>query len=155
MNDYLNSLQGAWQETSAPTKTYDELPDGVYQVQVEAAQLKESKSGAPYLHYSLRVLAGQHSGRMIFKAQQLAPEGLPYLKADLELLQIPLENIGLLEETLPRALDALLDVKLKTNMRRDGTPAQNVYFNRLIRQGGRSQQAAGFTVAEESKLPWE
>lgn len=88
----FSNLQNAWQSANAPERR--ELPDGDYQVRLEKAQIKESRSGEPYLAYELRIISGQYANQILFKNQRLAQEGLPYLKADLELLQICPNNIG-------------------------------------------------------------
>ena len=157
MKDYLSTMQGAWQQTAAPSqKAYEELPDGTYQVKMETAQLKEGQT--PFLQWGMRVISGPHAGRMLFKVQRLVVDSLPYLKADLELLQIRLDDLGALEGMLARSLDAILDVKVKTSNGKDGTAYKQVFFNRLVREGAKeAQQAipAGFTPVDEEKLPWE
>ena len=156
-NDYLSSLQGAWQNATAPERA--ELPDGDYQVRLESAQIKSGRvTGDPFLAYELRILSGRYANHTMVKMQRLVPESLPYLKADLELLQICPDDISKLEEVLPFALDAILEVRQKTGAKRDGSPAKNIYFNKLVRQGRTASQTSipdGFTQVDDSDLPWE
>ena len=157
--DYLKNMEAAWQGTTAKESTgFTEVPEGDYQCKVESAQIKDGKQGQPILHWGLRILSGEYAKRMVFKPQRLIPEALPYLKADLELLGICPEKISDLEARLPFALDAVVDIRIKNTTLRDGTPFQNVYFNRLVRAGQRTAQAAadeGFTVVTDDDLPWE
>ena len=159
IKDYLKNMEAAWQGTTAKESTgYAEVPEGDYQCKVESAQIKEGKQGQHILHWGLRILSGEYAKRMVFKPQRLIPESLPYLKADLELLGICPENIIDLEARLPFALDAVVDIRIKNTTLKDGSPFQNVYFNRLIRPGQRAMQTAaseGFTIVTEDDLPWE
>ena len=157
--DFLKDMDAAWQGTEAKENNgYSELPEGEYQCKVESAQIKENRQGQPMLHWGLRIISGQYAKRMVFKPQRFAPESLPYLKADLELLRICPERISDLEAQLPYALDAVVDIRIKNSTLKDGSPIQNVYFNRLVREGRRTAQAAvpdGFTVVTGDDLPWE
>ena len=160
--DYLKNMEAAWQGTTAKESTgFTEVPEGDYQCKVESAQIKDGKQGQPILHWGLRILSGEYAKRMVFKPQRLIPEALPYLKADLELLGICPEKISDLEARLPFALDAVVDIRIKNTTLRDGSPFQNVYFNRLVRPGRQTAQATvgaeneGFTMITDDDLPWE
>ena len=156
--DFLKEMDAAWQGTAAKETTYAELPEGDYQCKIETAQIKENKQGMPMLHWGLRIVSGEYAKRMVFKPQRLAPESLPYLKADLELLGICPEKISDLEGQLPYALDAVVDIRIKNSTLKDGSPIQNVYFNRLVRAGQRTAQTAvpeGFTLVTDDDLPWD
>ncbi len=112
----------------------------------------------PLLHWGLRIVSGEYAKRMVFKPQRLVPESLPYLKADLELLGICPEKISDLEGQLAFALDAVVDIRIKNSTLKDGSPVQNVYFNRLVRAGQRTAQTTvpeGYTVVTDTDLPWE
>lgn len=152
--DYLKGMDEAWQGTTANANS--ELPEGDYQCKVESAQIKESRQGMPLLHWGLRIISGAYNRRMVFKVQRLAPESLPYLKADLELLGICPEKISDLESQLPFALDAVVDIRIKNGTLKNGSQFQNVYFNRLVRKGQRTAQVSdGFIMAQDEELPWE
>ena len=157
--NFLKEMDAAWQGTTAKdNNSYSELPEGDYQCKVESAQIKENKQGMPMLHWGLRIVSGEYAKRMVFKPQRLAPESLPYLKADLELLGICPEKISDLEARLPFALDAVVDVRIKNGKTKEGNSIQNVYFNRLVRAGQRTAQTAvpdGYTVVSNDDLPWE
>ena len=157
--DYLKNMEAAWQGTEAKeNNSFTEVPEEDYQCKVETAQIKEGKQGQPVLHWGLRIISGAYAKRMVFKPQRLIPESLPYLKADLELLGICPEKISDLEARLPFALDAVVDIRIKNSTLKDGSAFQNVYFNRLVRAGSHTAQAAaaeGFTVVTDDVLPWE
>ena len=156
--DFLKQMDEAWQGTTAKENTYAELPEGEYQCKVESAQIRESKQGMPMLNWGLRIVSGEYAKRMVFKPQRLAPESLPYLKADLELLGICPEKLSDLENQLAFALDAVVDIRIKNSTLKDGSPIQNVYFNRLVRAGQRTAQATvpeGYTVVTDEDLPWD
>ncbi len=156
--DFLKEMDAAWQGTTAKGTNYAELPEGDYQCKVETAQIKESKQGMPMLHWGLRIVSGGYAKRMVFKTQRLAPESLPYLKADLELLGICPDKLSDLEGQLAFALDAVVDIRIKNSTLKDGSPIQNVYFNKLVRMGQRTAQTTvpdGYTVVTDEDLPWE
>ena len=156
--DYLKNMDEAWQGTTAKENSYADLPEGDYQCKVETAQIKDGKQGQPFLHWGLRIISGEFAKRMVFKPQRLAPESLPYLKADLELLGICPEKLSDLESQLPFALDAVIDIRIKNSFLNNGTTVQNVYFNRLVRPGQRTAQTAapdGFAMVTNDDLPWE
>ena len=158
-NNFLKDMDAAWKSAAAKENTEpSELPEGDYQCKVESAQIKENRNGQPVLRWGLRIISGQHAKRMVFKLQRLAPESLPYLKADLELLRICPELISDLETKLPYALDAVIDVRIKNGTMKDGRAVQNVYFNRLVREGQHTAQTVmpdGFTAITDDDLPWE
>ena len=157
--DFLKDMDAAWQGTTAKdTNSYSELPEGEYQCKVESAQIKEGRQGMPMLHWGLRIISGEYARRMVFKPQRLAPDSLPYLKADLELLGICPERISDLEAQLPFALEAVVDIRVKNGKSKEGNNFQNVYFNKLVRPGQRTAQTAvpdGYTVVTDNDLPWE
>ena len=161
--DFLKQLDSEWQGITPKENGFSELPEGDYQCKVESAQIKESRQGLPMLNWGLRVISGQYARRMVYKPQRLVSESLPYLKADLELLRISPEKISDLETVLPFALDAVVDIRIKNSTLKDGSPVQNVFFNKLVREGQRTAQAAaapaadqgGFTVVQGDDLPWE
>ena len=157
--DFLKGIDAEWQGIAAKdSNSFSEVPEGDYQCKVESAQIKEGKQGQPMLYWGLRIVSGEYARRMVYKPQRFASESLPFLKADLELLGICPEKISDLEARLPFALDAVVDIRIKNSTRKDGSAFQNVYFNRLVRPGQRTAQAAvpeGFTMVTEDTLPWE
>lgn len=50
-------------------QTYEDLPDGTYEVKVEKLELRESKKGDPMFTAQFKVLAGEYKGRFIWMNQ--------------------------------------------------------------------------------------
>ena len=53
--------------SSAEAPSFDEVPDGKYQVRIDSVRLDRSQRGDPMIKWDLLVIAGQHQGRHIFK----------------------------------------------------------------------------------------
>lgn len=48
---------------------YEDLPDDIYEVEVEKMELKESKKGDPMFSVMFRILEGDYKGRCLFMNQ--------------------------------------------------------------------------------------
>jgi len=105
----------------------EEVPDGKYQVRVQAARLNKSQAGNPMLQYDLVVISGQHTGRHIFKNSVLTSNAMPFFKADLKVLEIELPKLS----DLPNRLDVMLDQTLEITKKTKGEYS-NVYFNKRL-----------------------
>lgn len=105
----------------------DEVPDGKYQVRVQRVRLDESRKGDPMLKWDLVVLSGPQANRHIFKNSVITPASLPYVKADLLLLDLNVQRFS----DLPNHLDSLLDRSLEVTQRTRGE-YRNVYFNKRL-----------------------
>jgi hypothetical protein len=110
-------------------REFDDPPDGKYQVNVEKAELTETKSSSkPMLKWTLKILAPKCVGRMLWRNNVLSSrENVKWLKADLHTCGLELEKLSDLEANLPR----LLDVKLEITKRTKGENV-NIYFNKRI-----------------------
>ena len=113
-------------DTVDPADT-DEVPDGKYQVRVQAVKLDRSQKGDPMLKWDLVVLSGQHANRHIFKNAVITQASLPFVKGDLKTLGLELPKLS----ELPNHLDRLLDHALEITKRTKGEYT-NVYFNKRI-----------------------
>ncbi len=105
----------------------EEVPDGKYQVRIQAVRLDRSQKGDPMIKWDLVVLSGQHTGRHIFKNSVITQASLPFVKGDLKTLGLQLPKFS----ELPNHLEPLLDLTLEVTKRTKGEYT-NVYFNRLI-----------------------
>ncbi len=116
---------------SAPIeeREFEPIPDGKYQVNVEKVELTRAKSsGNPMLKWTLRVIAPQCRGRLLWRNNVMATrENLKWLKNDLHVCGLDLAKVS----DLPGRLEELLDVKLEITKRTRGEN-ENVYFNRRI-----------------------
>jgi hypothetical protein len=117
--------------SSAEAHSFDEVPDGKYQVRIDAVRLDRSQKGDPMIKWDLIVIAGQHNGRHIFKNSVITPAALPFVKGDLKTLGLELPKFS----DLAGRLQDLLDVTLEITKRTRGEYT-NVYFNKRIQIAG-------------------
>lgn len=122
--------------SSAEAPSFDEVPDGKYQVRIDAVRLDRSQKGDPMIKWDLLVIAGQHDGRHIFKNSVITPSSLPYVKGDLKSVGLELEKFSDLSGRLEDLLDVVLEITKRT--RGDYT---NVYFNKRIEIAGGNQSS--------------
>jgi hypothetical protein len=101
------------------------LPDGKYRVRVENVELTQSPNGNSILKWDLRVLAGQFTGRHIFKNAAITTASLPVVKSDLLALGLDLAKFS----TLPDHLASLIGKTLSATKwtKKDFV---NVYFGK-------------------------
>jgi hypothetical protein len=121
----LSVFDEEYDEAEVPT--YEEVPDGKYQVRVQRAALGTSQAGDAMLKWDLVVLSGQHAGRHVFKNAVITHKSLPFVKGDLHTLGVQLSRFS----DLPNHLEALLDQTLEITKRTRGEYT-NVYFNRRL-----------------------
>ena len=116
-------------EAEIEAREFDELPDGKYQVLVHKVEMtKAHTSGNPMLKWTLKVLTGAFTGRLLWRNNVIASrDNVRYLKNDLHLCGLDLAKLS----DLPANLDHLLDAKLEVTKKTKGENA-NVYFNRRI-----------------------
>lgn len=145
------------QDYAASDRNHNELPEGNYQCKVVSAQIKENAQGIHVLHWGLCVVSGKYANRMVTKVQRLEDRTMPYVHADLELLGICPEHLNDIEDQLPFALDAVIDISIKNSVTKEGNAVQYVCFNRLVKRGQRTAQADaldGYTVITGNNSPW-
>lgn len=121
----LSSFDGEFETADAPS--YDEVPDGKYQVKIQTAKLESSQKGDPMIKFDLVVISGSQAGRHIFKNSVITQASLPYVKGDLKTLGLELAKFS----ELAGRLDELLDKTLEVTKRTRGDYS-NVYFNRRL-----------------------
>jgi hypothetical protein len=112
---------------SAETPSFEEVPDGKYQVKIQTAKLESSQKGDPMIKFDLEIISGSQAGRHIFKNSVITQASLPYVKADLKTLGLELAKFSELSGRLEELLDVTLEITKRT--RGDYT---NVYFNRRL-----------------------
>lgn len=141
----LTDLDNAYAGATEPPPMGDNVPDGTYQVVIEGAEVRTSEAGNRMLSWDLRVLAGEHKGRHVFKRNMMqTPENLSYLKADLGLAGLVIAKLSDLTAKRPdgsAACDGLKKTCLEVKVKQKGD-FLNVYFQK--RMGG---EAAPFTTA--------
>lgn len=125
----LSQFDEAYEKATVEDRSFDEIPDGKYQVNVEKVELRTSKKGNAMLSWELKVLIGEHAGRRLFRNNVLATEeNAKFLKQDLHTCGLQLDKLSDLNARLHELLDLKLDVQKKTKP--DGNV--NVWLNRRI-----------------------
>ena len=122
--------------SSAESPSFDEVPDGKYQARIDSVRLDRSQKGDPMIKWDLIVIAGQHSGRHIFKNSVITPAALPFVKGDLKTVGLELAKFSDLAGRLDEVLDRTLEITKRT--RGEYT---NVYFNKRIQLAGAAASA--------------
>lgn len=112
---------------SAEAPSFEEVPDGKYQVRIDSVRLENSQKGDPMIKWDMVVISGSHVDRHIFKNSVITQAALPYVKSDLKTLGIVLAKFS----DLAGRLEDLLDVTLEVTKRTRGDYT-NVYLNRRI-----------------------
>jgi len=121
----LTSFDDEFESAEAPS--YEEVPDGKYQVKIQTAKLESSQKGDPMIKFDLEIISGSQAGRHIFKNSVITQASLPYVKADLKTLGLELARFSELSGRLEELLDVTLEITKRT--RGDYT---NAYFNRRL-----------------------
>lgn len=119
-------------------RTFESVPDGKYQVNVERVELKHTKkTGAPMLAWKLKIIGPQCVGRVLWRNNVMAsPDNIKWLKNDLHTCGLDLDKLS----DLPSRLEDLLDVKLNVTVR-SVEENTNVYFDRRIVGGEQPEPA--------------
>ena len=130
----LTQFDDDFAEAEIEDRGFEPIPDGKYQVRVEAVELTRSKtSDNPMLKWSLRVLGPTHKDRLLWRYNVLlSKENIRWLKTDLHVCGLDLEKVSDLEANL----DRLLDVNLEVTQRTRGE-STNIYFNKRIVMDGK------------------
>ncbi len=121
----LSAFDDEYAQAEAPS--FEEVPDGKYQVKVATVKLGETQKDDPILKFDLEVISGAHEGRHIFKNSVITTASLPFVKGDLQKMGIELGKFS----ELPGHLEEMLDKKIEVTKRTKGA-FSNVYFDRLL-----------------------
>ncbi len=125
----LTQFDDDFEQAPIEERSFDEVPDGKYQVNVDKVEIVRAKSsGNPMLSWVLRIIAPRFQGRLLFRHNVLATrENMKWLKNDLHVCGLDLAKVSELQDRLGE----LLDVKLEVTKRTRGEHT-NVYLNRRI-----------------------
>lgn len=120
-------------------RAFDCIPDGKYQVYIEKVELaKTKKTDVPMLKWTLRILAPQGAGRLLWRNNVIgSKENVKWLKADLQAAGLKLDKLS----DLPMSLDKLIGVTLEVTKRTKGDN-ENIYINRRITISGADTSAS-------------
>lgn len=82
-------------DSAKPTTGGDSVPDGNYQVRVQAARLAKSREKkTPMIKWELLVISGSHAGRRIFTVSLFSPNSMPYTKGALKLCGVEPDRLS-------------------------------------------------------------
>jgi len=126
-----NALDNSWADANldktSSTQEFKPVPDGGYVCVVDKVEFRESKSGNPYLNWTLIVDSGAHEGRWIFKRNMLATAmNMKFLKQDLAAC-----GVDLPEKLSDLQLESLLDRKVKIT-KKTKNDFENIYIDNLV-----------------------
>ncbi len=125
----LAAYDEKWKDIEINEGSYENLPDGKYQVAVEEVSLEYSKaSNRPQVKWKLRVLVGEYKGHPIYRYNGIENyDQVTYLKKDLHTCGLDLEKLSDLEDRMYELIGVTLEVQLKTK-----GEFQNCYFNKRL-----------------------
>lgn len=108
-------------ESRAPSAEpgYEEVPDGIYETQVEDVTLgRTANTGNPMIVWKLRIQGPNCQGRTLSKVRVITPKTIPFVKEDLDRLDLQLDRLSDLNGRLHEMLDRPVRVFKKTNTER-------------------------------------
>lgn len=113
---------------------FSPLPDGTYQAKVQRAYLEPNKkTGKLSFRIEFEVCAGQYQGRKAFYFKAINQKSIPYLKIDLQRLNIEPKRLSDMEDYFPSLLDKVVEIYLKTGKPdATGKTYQNTYINKML-----------------------
>jgi hypothetical protein len=123
----LKGIEGDYQAVPRPENA--EPPDGKYNVVIQKVELTRARSsGNPMLRWHLRITAGPHAGRVLFRSNMMATrENLAWLKKDLHTCGMELEKLSDLNTRMGELLDVEIEVTRRTRDDR-----VNVFINKRL-----------------------
>ena len=135
MESYLQSLNPDYQD-APESQAAAPLPDGEYTVTVNDVELTQPSEKAPRLEWTLMV---DELNRRMWKRSAITPAALPYLRGDLKLCGVVLDNLA----DLPRRMNELKGVRLRVNKKSD-SKGTNVYFNEYLGRAEMTEEEIPF-----------
>ena len=115
-------------------ESYDAVPDGKYQAQVESVELTRTMKGDPMLKWTLKIVGPTQAGRKLWRSNSMATlDNRNWLKKDLYACGLRLARLSELPANLDRLLDIRMEVTLKSRTGDDGKLYQSVYFNKRLK----------------------
>ncbi|MHB1000787.1 MAG: DUF669 domain-containing protein [Armatimonadota bacterium] len=124
----LSEYDNEFMETTVENREHGDVPDGKYQVKVERVEMaRANTSGNPMLKWTLKILAPNNIGRLLWRNNVITPDSLKWLKTDLHTCGL---ELGKLSE-LPGRLEELCGITLEVTQRTKGS-SKNIFINRLI-----------------------
>ncbi|MCL4552923.1 MAG: DUF669 domain-containing protein [Candidatus Marsarchaeota archaeon] len=124
----LSEFDGDFSETTVEDREFGEVPDGKYQVKVDQVELTRAHtSGSPMLKWTLKILAPNFVGRLLWRNNVISSDNLKWLKTDLHTCGLELDKLS----ELPNRIQELKGVTLEVTQRTKGN-SKNIFLNRRI-----------------------
>lgn len=137
--DYVAAMNNTIAATPARGNNYVSLPDGKYQMFVDAIEIRDSiyADGFPVFQIKLTVVDGEFRGKSAFKRYPLEPDEkhVQILKTDLGVLGMDLTSIIDLTDNkkMQQLIDVVVEVTVKTKTSKtNGKSYPNYYLNKKV-----------------------
>lgn len=134
--EFSQDFDNAFKQAEVRSKgDYPSIPEGAYDVIVDAVELTASKAGDPMFKWTLKIQNsedGMNIGRLLWKNTMIAG-AIGILKNDLAMCGCKPASINDLND--PKVLEVLLNVPLEirvVNKESKGKTYTNVYFQKRI-----------------------
>lgn len=133
----LAAMDSAWKSADAgeekgENKEWTNPPDGEYQARVDRFDFHDGKSGLA-LRTQFELLGPSNAGWKVSTFHPLEDtERLKWTKLHLHQLGVEAQSLVELEAELPKVLDQVCDVVLKTKQANNGKEYQNLYINKVV-----------------------
>lgn len=106
----------------------EEIPDGIYETRIEDVTLgRTTNTGNPMIIWKLRIQGPNCQGRTLSKVRVITPKTVPFVKEDLDRLDLQLDRLSELNGRMHEMLDRTVRIFKKTNSERRWS---DVYFLR-------------------------
>lgn len=155
--DRLSRMDDAWGKAQVDSRGLP--PDGDYQAMIDRFDFIDSSNGL-LLKTELHITQGDYEGMRCSTIHNLEQsDRLEPAKRHLAALNALPQKLSDLERVLPSALDALVEVTVKTAAKTDehGNHYRNLYVNKVLAHSGHvaSDVPSGFEPVEQSSTPAE
>lgn len=154
--NYASTLAALDQAYADASTGSGSIPVGRYTAMIKEAKIVARTGGNLALSVTFVVTEGPCQGRCAFTSYGLTPNGLPFLKGFLQMIQLPLDRLSQLEQVLPQFRGRRCAISVQTDKR--DPQYTRTYVDRYLGMGDLSQlqdgprQAAdpqGFTPADD------
>lgn len=135
-NDYLASLDSEYEATAPASGGSTLPPPGKYDWEITDAEIVHPHDKAPSIKLTLSVMDGPHQGLNDYYWISLEARRLPYLKKDIQTLDIRMNRPSELPNLLPDFIGIMCrgEVKLSKQKKQDGSSYRNVYINEAVKR---------------------
>jgi hypothetical protein len=131
---------------------YDEIPDGFYDAEVEDVQLGQTaNTGNPMIVWKLRIRGPDCEGRAVTKVRIITEKTLPYVKQDLERLDLHLDRLSDLPARAGEMVEREVRIFKRTNPQRRWT---DVFFVSARKGPATEGQQGRWATGTDDDLPF-